>query len=68
MHPDFTSADQDGIVFLMIIKLILYSFEEALHKRDELNDLKWAFFSFQQGNNMSLQKYHKLSVLTSDGS
>ena len=61
-HPDFASADQDGIALLKIIKLILYSFEEATHEEDELNDLKRAFFSFQQGNNMSLQKYYELYV------
>ena len=28
-YPDFASADQDRIVLLRIIKLVLYSFEEA---------------------------------------
>ena len=40
VHPDFAGADQDGIALLKIIKLILYSFEEATHEEDELNDLK----------------------------
>ena len=57
-HPDFAGANQDSITLLKIIKLILYSFEEATHEEDELNDLKHAFFLFQQGNNMPLQKYH----------
>ena len=60
--PDFAGADQDGIALLKIIKLILYSFEEATHEEDELNDLKRTFFLFQQGNNMPLQKYHELYI------
>ena len=62
VHPDFAGANQDGITLLKIIKLMLFSFEEASHKEDELNDLKRAFFSFQQRNNMLLQKYHELYV------
>ena len=61
-HPDFAGANQDGIALLKIIKLILYSYEEATHKEDELNDLKRVFFSFQQDNNMPLQKYHELYI------
>ena len=61
-HPDFTIAKQDGIGLLKIIKLILYSFEEASHKEDELNNLKRTFFLFQQGNNMTLHRYHELYV------
>ena len=61
-HPEFTAARQNGIALLKLIKTILYSFEEASHEEDELMLMKRAFFSFTQGNNMSLQRYYELTL------
>ena len=61
-HPEFTAAHQNGIALLKVIKLILYLFEEASHKEDEMMVMKKAFFSFTQGNNMSLQQYYELTL------
>jgi len=58
--PDFEGTNQDGIALLRIIKVILYSFEQACHQEDELMMIKTMFYTFKQGNKMSLQRYYEL--------
>jgi len=58
--PDFEGTNQDGIALLRIIKVILYSFEQACHQEDELMMIKTMFYTYKQGNNMSLQRYYEL--------
>lgn len=59
-HSSFESANQDGIALLKIIKVILYSFEQARYREDELMTIKTTFYTFKQGNNMTLQRYYEL--------
>ena len=54
-HPSFEEASQDSIVLLKIIKVILYSFEQTRYQEDELMTIKTIFYTFKQGNRMSLQ-------------
>ena len=54
-HPSFEEANQDGITLLKIIKVILYSFEQTRYQEDELMTIKTIFYTFKQGNRMSLQ-------------
>ena len=54
-HQGFREANQDGIALLKIIKVILYSFEQARYQEDELMSIKTTFYTFKQGNGMSLQ-------------
>ena len=58
----FEEANQDGIALLKIIKAILYSFEQARYQEDELMSIKTTFYTFKQGNSMSLQRYYELFV------
>jgi hypothetical protein len=59
-HTDFPNAYQDGIALLTIIKTITYTFEERRKLADALCDIKEMFYTFKQGKNMSLQRYHEL--------
>ena len=53
-HPDYAVMSKDGIPLLKIIKFILHSFEQACHQEDNLVTIK-TFYTFKQGNNMSIQ-------------
>ena len=59
-HQDFLAAYQDGIELLLLIKELTYTFEERRKLSDALCDVKEHFYSFKQGKNMSLQRYHEL--------
>jgi hypothetical protein len=61
-HSDFPTTDQDGIAPLRIVKTITYTFEERRQMIDSLLDIKERFYSFRQGKNMPLQRYHELFV------
>jgi hypothetical protein len=59
-HLDFPSAYQDGIVLLLIIKTLTYTFEESRKLADALCEIKEMFYSFRQGKHTLLQQYHEL--------
>jgi len=59
-HPNFESANQDGITLLRIITVILYLFDQACHQEDKMMMIKTAFYTFKQGNNMTAQQYYEL--------
>ena len=61
-HQGFEEANQDGIALLKIIKVILFSFEQARNQEDELMSIKITFYTFKQGSGMSLQRYYELFV------
>ena len=46
-HQCFQEANQDGIVLLMIIKVILYSFEQARYQGKKLMTIKTTFYRFK---------------------
>ena len=47
---EVASRSYNGIALLKVMKLILYSFEEASHKEDEWMVMKMTFFSFNPWN------------------
>ena len=59
-HEGFAAASQNGIALLIIIRSLIHTFEERRKLSDGLCDVKEEFHRFQQGRNMSLQRYHKL--------
>ena len=60
VHRDFLTAHPNGITLLVIIKLMVHSFEEQRKMSDALTELKTSFYKLYQGKNMKLEYYHKL--------
>ena len=61
-HEDFEGAHLNGIALLVIVKTIMYSFEERRDLADSLDEVTKKFYSLKQGKYMSLQRYHELFV------
>lgn len=59
-HIDFPAAKQDGIKLLKIIKSLIYTQDDNRKLVDVVTDLKSTFYSFKQGENMSLIRYYDL--------
>ena len=59
-HQEFPAAYQDGIELLILIKELIYTFEERRKLSDALCDIKENFYTFKQGKHMTLQRYHEL--------
>ena len=59
-HQDFQTANQDGIVLLVIIWSLIHTFEENRKLSDAIMDVKEKFYKFYQGRHMMLEQYHEL--------
>jgi hypothetical protein len=58
-HVKFDNANLDGTSLLIIIKTLLYTFEERRMLSDAIWDVKEKYYAMKQGRNMLLQKYHE---------
>ena len=59
-HEDFIGANQNGIALLILIRSLLYTFEERRKLADGLSDVKMAFYKLRQGKYMKLERYHEI--------
>ena len=62
-HQGFLAAYQDGIELLILIKELIFTFEEQRKLSDALCDIKENFYTFKQGKHMTLQRYHELFMI-----
>jgi hypothetical protein len=53
-HRNFPNVYQDRIVFIMIIKTLMYTFEERCKLADAVCEIKEMFYSLHQGKHTSL--------------
>ena len=62
-HHDFQTTNQDGIALLVIIQLLIHTFEENHKLSDAIMDVKEKFYKFYQGRHMTLEQYHELFLV-----
>ena len=59
-HEDFVGENQNGIALLILIRLLLHTFEECRKLAD--SDVKMAFYKLRQGKYMKLERYHEIFI------